>query len=108
MGHVAELTFDRGVEHRVAVAMQSGPPRGHAVDHLTSIGQVQSDALRRHHRNGRMDGRHGRIGMPDRGQVAPYQVGAPVGTVAPYQVGAPVGTVAPGQIRGRWVRSAGH
>ena len=43
--HPPELRVRRGVEHGVPVAVDRGPPRAHAVDELTPVGQRQPDAL---------------------------------------------------------------
>ena len=44
-----ELAVQRLVEHRVPVAVDRGPPRGHAVDHLAAVRQPEQGPLGAHH-----------------------------------------------------------
>ena len=47
VAHGAELVADRGVEDGMAVAVHGRPPRRHAVDELTPVGEAQATPLRR-------------------------------------------------------------
>ena len=53
------------VERGVAVAVDRAPPRGHAVDQLAAVRQLQAHALRRDDRQRRLRAGQRAVGMPD-------------------------------------------
>ncbi len=63
--HPPELLSDGGVERGVAVAVDRAPPRGHAVDQLAAVRQLQAHALRRDDRQRRLRAGQRAVGMPD-------------------------------------------
>ena len=71
--HAFELAAHCGLDVRVPVAMDAGPPGRHAVDQLAPVGQPQPHALRRRDlEEGRGLGR--RVGMPHSLVIALDQV----------------------------------
>ena len=60
----AELVADRGVEHGMAVAVHGRPPRRHAVDELTPVGEAQGHPFGGGDRQRRHEGGHRRVGVP--------------------------------------------
>ena len=109
VAHPAGLVGQGGVEDRVAVAVDRGPPGGHAVDQLTAVGQPQPDALGALDQVGVGAPGHRPVGMPDVRPVEPDQVaGGMPGRPGPPSRLAP--TVANGRRRacGRPGRCARH
>ncbi len=75
VGHPAELVGDRGVDLRHPVAVDGRPPRRHAVEDLTPVGQRQVDPVGALHHVGGHGGRDSGVGMPDVSAVELGQVG---------------------------------
>ena len=50
VGHLRHLLGQRPVQSRMVIAVDRRPPRGHAVDQLTAIGQLQLETVCGNHR----------------------------------------------------------
>ena len=79
--HALELLAHRRVERRVAVAVDRAPPRGHPVDQLAPVGELQAHALGRDDRQRRQRRGQRAVGMPDalaveREQLRPSRLSA--------------------------------
>ena len=65
MRHPPELLSGGGVERGMAIAVNRTPPRGHTVDQLTPIRQLQAHPLSRTHWQRRLHAGQRAVGMPD-------------------------------------------
>jgi hypothetical protein len=69
VGHVAELAGHGPVEHRVVIAVDGGPPGGHAIDQFPAVGKPQAHTRGGDHRVDRCGIEHGSVRMPHMGTV---------------------------------------
>ncbi len=65
VGEVVDLGVQGRIQRGVAVAVDRGPPRRHAVDHVATVGETQPDALGARHEPGRRRVGHRGVRMPD-------------------------------------------
>ncbi len=69
MGKLCKPARDGGADMRIVIAVDRGPPGGDAVDENTPVGERETHAFARHHRERRRRRLHLGIGKPDVGEA---------------------------------------